>query len=101
MPPFQNGFEIISSLEKGNRFDIYILDIIMSNFSGIETAKEIRAFDKNSPIVFLTSSPEFALEGYKVKALNYVLKPASKEKLFETLDEVFSEIQTKKMKTPL
>ena len=93
---FQNGFEIISSLEKGNRFDIYILDIIMPNFSGIETAKEIRAFDKNSPIVFLTSSPELALEGYKVKALNYVLKPASKEKLFETLDEVFSEIQTKK-----
>ncbi len=85
---FQNGFDLISTLEKGTRFDLYCLDIIMPAFTGIEVAKEVRGFDKNASILFFTSSSEFALESYSVKAINYVLKPISKEKLFFTFDEV-------------
>lgn len=90
---FQNGFELISVLEKGKSFDLYCLDIIMPAFTGIDVAKEIRVFDKNVPILFFTSSPEFALESYSVKAINYVLKPISKEKLFFTFDEVLERIK--------
>lgn len=90
---FQNGFELISALEKEKRFDLYCLDIIMPAFTGIEVAKEIRRFDKNAPILFFTSSSEFALESYSVKAINYVLKPISKEKLFFTFDEVLERIK--------
>ena len=90
---FPNGFELISALEKGKRFDIYCLDIIMPGFMGIDVAKEIRGFDKTAPILFFTSSPEFALESYSVKAINYVLKPISKEKLFFTFDELFEQIK--------
>ena len=79
---FSNGFDLLSALEKGKRFDIYYLDIIMPGFSGIDVAKEIRSFDKTAPIIFFTSSTEFALESYAVKAINYVQKPISKEKLF-------------------
>ncbi|MGB4509115.1 MAG: LytR/AlgR family response regulator transcription factor [Syntrophomonadaceae bacterium] len=93
---FPNGFELVSALEKGKRFDIYCLDIIMPGFSGIDVAKEIRGFDKTAPIIFFTSSPEFALESYSVKAINYVLKPISKEKLFFTLNEVLEQIKAKK-----
>ncbi len=93
---FQNGFELISSLEKGKRFDIYCLDIIMPGFTGIEVAKEIRGFDKTAPILFFTSSPEFALESYSVKAINYVLKPISKEKLFFTFDDILERINADK-----
>lgn len=75
---FPNGFELISTLEKGKLFDIYCLDIIMPGFTGIDVAKEIRCFDKNAPIIFFTSSPDFALESYSVKAINYILKPISK-----------------------
>ena len=85
---FPNGFELVSAIEKGKRFDIYCLDIIMPGFTGIDVAKEIRVFDKNAPIMFFTSSPEFALESYSVKAMNYVLKPISKEKLFFTFDDI-------------
>ncbi|WP_395547464.1 MULTISPECIES: LytR/AlgR family response regulator transcription factor [unclassified Lacrimispora] len=92
---FPNGFELISALEKGKRFDIYCLDIMMPGFTGIEVAKEIRAFDKTAPILFFTSSPEFALESYSVKAINYVLKPISKEKLFFTFDELLEQIKAK------
>mgnify|MGYP000855466472 FL=1 len=48
---FSNGFDLLSALEKGKRFDIYCLDIIMPGFSGIDVAKEIRSFDKTAPIV--------------------------------------------------
>ena len=92
---FPNGFELVSALEKGKRFDIYCLDIMMPGFTGIDAAKEIRTFDKTAPILFFTSSPEFALESYSVKAINYVLKPISKEKLFFTLDEVLEQIKAK------
>jgi DNA-binding LytR/AlgR family response regulator len=93
---FPNGFELVSTLEKGKRFDIYCLDIMMPGFTGIDVAKEIRAFDKAAPILFFTSSPEFALESYSVKAINYVLKPISKEKLFFTFDEMLEQIRVEK-----
>jgi len=89
---FANGFDLLYALEKGKHFDIYCLDILMPAFSGIDVAKEIRRQDKSSPILFFTTSSEFALESYGVKALNYVLKPISKEKLFLTLDEVLEQI---------
>ena len=93
---FPNGFDLISAIEKGKRFDIYCLDIIMPGFTGIDVAKEIRSYDKTVPILFLTSSPEFALESYSVKAINYILKPISKEKLFFTLDEILERINIDK-----
>ena len=95
---FTNGFELAFALEKGRRFDIYCLDIIMPGFTGIDVAKEIRAFDKNAPILFFTSSPEFALESYSVKAINYILKPISKEKLFFTFDDILEHINVEKNK---
>ncbi len=90
---FSNGFELIAALEKGRYFDIYCLDIIMPGLTGIDLAKEIRLFDKTAPILFFTSSPEFALASYTVKAINYVLKPISREKLFFTLDEVLENLK--------
>ena len=93
---FPNGFDLVSALEKGKRFDIYCLDIVMPGFTGIDVAKAIREFDKLSPILFFTSSSEFALESYSVKAINYVLKPISKEKLFFTFDEMLEQIKAEK-----
>lgn len=90
---FHNGFELLPILEKGGCFDIYLLDIIMPGFSGIDLGKEIRVFDQNAQIVFLTSSPEFALDSYSVKAINYVLKPITKEKLFFTLNDVLEHVE--------
>lgn len=99
---FTNGIELISQLDKGKRFDLYCLDILMPSYSGIEVAKEIRRFDKTAPIIFLTSSPEYALDGYAVKASHYLLKPVSEEKLFIALDDALEQLrQEKKEKTIL
>ena len=88
---FENGDELISA-HKASPFDIILLDVVMPMINGIETAREIRSEDKNTKIVFLTSSPEFAVESYTVKANNYLLKPVSEKALFDCLDEFADEI---------
>lgn len=74
-------------------YDILLLDVVMPLLSGMDTARELRQTDKNVKIVFLTSSPEFALEGYAVKASNYLLKPLDPEKFHGCLNELSSELQ--------
>ena len=74
-------------------FDIIFLDVIMPMLNGIEAASEIRQTDKSVKIVFLTSSPEFAVDSYSVKANNYLLKPIDTEKLYTCLQELYEELQ--------
>lgn len=88
---FDNGDELLSS-HKSAAFDIILLDVIMPMLNGIETAREIRSIDKNTKIVFLTSSPEFAVESYTVKANNYLLKPVKKQDLYLCLEELMETI---------
>lgn len=87
---FTSSVELASVAQKGS-FDLYLLDILMPALDGMALAKEIRSFDKASPIIFLTTAPEFALESYEVKAANYLLKPLKKETLFSALDDIFAQ----------
>ena len=92
---FHNGMELASILEHGKHFDIYCLDVVMPGFDGIELGKEIREYDKSAQIIYFTSSPEFAFDSYSVHASNYILKPVSKEKLFEVLNDVLEQMEHK------
>lgn len=83
---FDNGDELISK-NAAIRMDIIILDIIMPLLNGIDTSKELRLNDKAVKLVFLTSSPEFALKSYEVKAQDYLIKPVTYIRLKEVLDE--------------
>ncbi len=86
------------------RYDIIFLDIVMPLFSGMDTAKELRLLDKSAKIIFLTSSPEFALSSYSVRALDYLIKPLSYDKLQEVLEEcmslLYKEPDSLTLKTP-
>lgn len=83
---FDNGDELIAK-NAVVRIDIIFLDIIMPLLNGMDTAKELRQTNTNVKIIFLTSSSEFALESYAVKAYDYLLKPISYEKIKNVLDE--------------
>ena len=71
-----------------SRADVIILDMIMPLVDGMDAARELRRTDSAVRIVFLTSSPEFALESYEVKAYDYLLKPVGYERLARLLDEL-------------
>lgn len=90
---FEDGDSLIAAHSK-KPFDIILLDIVMPLLNGIDTARELREKDKSVKIVFLTSSPEFAVESYTVKANNYLLKPISPQKLFSCLSELAGELET-------
>ena len=74
-------------------FDIILLDVVMPLLNGIEAARELRQFDRTVKIVFLTSSAEFAVDSYTVKANNYLLKPVVPETLYACLRELSEELQ--------
>lgn len=86
---FEGGDLLMNSMENGQKFDIILLDIVMPFFNGIEVAKEIRTFDHDVKIFFLTSSPEFAVISYSVNAFYYLLKPIIKEEFYKILAQAF------------
>lgn len=90
---FDNGDDLLNE-NMIHHMDIILLDIIMPLFNGMDTAKEIRQSDTAVHIVFLTSSPEFALESYEVKAKGYLLKPIVYDKLMELLDDCSHDFDT-------
>lgn len=77
------------------QFDIIFLDIKMPYMDGVEVAEKIRERDADVTIIFLTSILERAIEGYRVKAANYLTMPVKKEKLIYEIDNW---IENSKMK---
>ncbi|MCL2002695.1 MAG: LytTR family DNA-binding domain-containing protein [Oscillospiraceae bacterium] len=70
----------------GERYDLLLLDIMMDETDGMELARKIRGHDNSAAIVFVTSNPDYALHGYDVNALHYLMKPldaAALERLIE------------------
>jgi len=67
--------------------DILFLDIMLDEINGIEIATKVRKSNERVMITFTTSNPQFSLSGYAVDALDYLIKPVSKELLFRTLDK--------------
>ena len=84
---FSSGPALLSAVEDGAAFDLYLLDILMPGVNGMELACAIRRTDDAAAIIFLTSSPEFAVESYGVGALDYLLKPVTADKLTAALNK--------------
>lgn len=91
---FSNGLDLIAAIDNGKNYNLYVLDIIMPGLTGMDLAKEIRIRNKHAVILFLTSSPEFALESYTVKAHNYVLKPLAQSQFYSIFDDLIDTLET-------
>lgn len=88
---FHSPLELLTEIEKGLHLDILFLDVMMPGENGIEAAKEIREYDREVKIIFLTSSSEFAVQSYTVGAYFYQLKPIWEESFFRLMDSVIAE----------
>ena len=85
---FHSPLDLLAEIEGGTRFDILFLDVVMPGETGIDAAREIRNYDGNVKIIFLTSSTEYAVQSYTVGAYFYQLKPIWEESFFRLLDSV-------------
>ena len=78
---FENSQDLINKIKHGETYDLYILDIFIDSNLGTDIAKLIRLHDADSNIIFVTSSPDFAVQSYEYRALHYLLKPVNYEHL--------------------
>jgi len=83
---FDSARTLISTLEDGKSFDIFVLDVYIGDEMGTELAKNIRKRGIESPIIFLTTSVEHAPQGYETGTLRYLIKPLDPKKFYEALD---------------
>ncbi len=90
---FQNATELLTSMDNRD-YDLLLLDVLMPGVNGMQAAYEIREHNCKTEIVFLTSSPEYAVESYSVRAHYYLLKPATEEKLFPILDRLMFDFKS-------
>lgn len=89
---FENALQMVK--EAGaQRFTHYFLDIIMPGMSGVDAAREIRSFDSEAVIIFLTSSNEYAWQSYRVRASDYLLKPVEEQQIFELMDRFRGDVR--------
>ncbi len=72
---YRDGDEITASYRA--QFDIILMDVKMNFIDGMTAAKEIRKTDSLVSIIFITNAPQYAIHGYEVGALDYILKPVS------------------------
>ena len=92
--PFHSGRSLIEKGEGIKQYHIIFLDIRMEELDGLETARQIRQFSTDTYLVFVTAFMNYALEGYKVKAVRFLLKEKEKLEfsLQECLDAVLREL---------
>lgn len=90
---FKSAEEFLFKWECYEKYDIIFLDIEMKIMSGIELSNIIRKRNKSIDIVFTTGIFKYALHGYKVGALQYLMKPIKKEDVAECLDNTKKRIQ--------
>ena len=86
--PYEYGMNFLYDMEEGAYFDVAFLDIYMEDAMGNEIAHKLRAMGYQGEIIFLTASPDFAIESYDVDAGGYLLKPLDYGKLKKVMDRI-------------
>lgn len=85
---FSDSHYLARTIDSGNSFDVFFVDIEMPQMNGLELAEHIRTRLPAAMIIFLTSHSEFSMEGYKFGALRYIPKLDMARQLPEALTAV-------------
>lgn len=83
---FDDGLSIVEDYRP--EWDIIFLDIRMTHMDGMEAARRIRQQDDLVALIFITSMAQYAIQGYEVGALGFILKPLNYPQLSLRLDKV-------------
>lgn len=93
---YRDGDEIVEHYN--GDYDLIFMDIEMQFMNGMKAAEIIRAKDDAVEIIFVTNMAKYAIDGYKVKAMDYVLKPMQYTTFSESLKRVLKGLEQKEEK---
>lgn len=92
-----DGLDLVEGYS--GQFDIILLDIQMKHMNGMDAAERVRQLDKDVVIIFITSTVQYAVQGYAVDALGYVLKPVSPAAFEKLLEKSIERVNSSKERT--
>lgn len=96
---FDSSLLFLESLDKTGGCDIALLDICMPGILGTEVAKEIRDRRDKTEIIFLTTSDEYAVDAFALKATHYLMKPFTQEQFDEAMNRAMLRFSDGLLKT--
>ena len=70
-------------------YDVFLLDILMPDVNGISLGRCIREKSNDVPIIYVSSTKDFAFEAYGVNAIQYLTKPLDPDRLAEVMDRIY------------
>jgi len=94
---FEEPLKAMGVLES-QQIDLLFLDIKMPDVSGIEFFKSLKSLSHQPEVIFTTAYSEFAIDGFELKAMDYLLKPVSFEKFITACNRVKEYIELKSSK---
>ena len=87
---YSSAFEMLEAFDRSGGPDIALLDICMPGMLGTELARDILRFSKNTDIIFLTTSSDYAVDAFSIHAADYICKPYTQEQFDAALDRVIA-----------
>lgn len=93
---FSSPSALLEQVRRTGGFDLYLLDVIMPGQNGIALGMEVRKLDSGAVMIYLTVSPDYAVDSYRARAFYYLLKPVEREHFFSVLDEAIEKIRSER-----
>lgn len=93
---FSSGEALLNQLENEGGFALYVLDVIMPMMSGIDLGVKLRNLGSDSPIIYLTTSSDYAVDSYLAQAFFYLLKPVEPARFFAVLDQAIALLEKRR-----
>lgn len=88
----------VEYISQQRSFDIILMDIDLPGVNGMEAATLLRTYDEETPLIFVTNLAQYAVKGYEVNALDFIVKPVSYHALSVRMDKALKLLDRKRGK---
>ncbi len=93
---YEEGAEFLKAIEDNNDFELIFMDINLITADGVNIISELRSKEITTPVIFVTSLENRAIDGYDVDAFGFVVKRSYRQKLPKVLTKLYDKLYNKK-----